>query len=95
MIIAGLAAFIVAIICFIAWALKLSSIVNFISDSILVGFKAGAALSIMSTQLPKLFGLESGGRHFFARIGHLISQLPKPMAGFYFWHRCTRCNYRR
>ena len=76
MLIAGLAAFVVAIICFVAWALKLSSIVNFISDSILVGFKAGAALSIMSTQLPKLFGLEGTSGHFFKRVGHLIPQLP-------------------
>ena len=55
--IAELTALAVAIICIIAYIFKLSSIVNFISDSILLGFKAGAALSIMATQLPKIFGV--------------------------------------
>jgi sulfate permease, SulP family len=73
--IAGLAALVVALLCVIAYILKLSSLVNFISDSILLGFKAGAALSIMATQLPKLFGLEGGGSNFFTRLGHLIPQL--------------------
>src|SRR3954462_6555573 len=52
--IAELTALVVAVICFLAFIFKLSSLVNFISDSILLGFKAGAAFSIMSTQLPKL-----------------------------------------
>src|SRR6478609_7594210 len=74
--IAELTALVVAGICLIAFLFKLSSLINFISDSILLGFKAGAALSIMSTQLPKLFGLHGSGSNFFTRIGHLFSQLP-------------------
>src|SRR5215471_6475187 len=49
--IAELTALVVAVICFAAFVFRLSSLVNFISDSILYGFKAGAALSIMITQL--------------------------------------------
>jgi high affinity sulfate transporter 1 len=75
--IAGLSALVVAVFCIIAYLLKLSSLVNFISDSILLGFKAGAALSIMATQLPKIFGLEGGGSNFFLRLAHLIPQLPE------------------
>lgn len=74
--IAGLTALVVGTLCFIAFIFKLSSIVNFISDSILLGFKAGAALSIMATQLPKLFGVEGGGKNFFTRIWTLIHHLP-------------------
>jgi sulfate permease, SulP family len=70
--IAELTAMIVGVLCFIAWFFKLSSIVNFISDSILLGFKAGAALSIMSTQLPKIFGVAGGGSNFFTRIRYLL-----------------------
>jgi sulfate permease, SulP family len=70
--IAGLVALTVAGLCFLAYVLKLSSLVNFISNSILLGFKAGAALSIISTQLPALFGIDSGGTNFFLRIGHLV-----------------------
>jgi high affinity sulfate transporter 1 len=59
----------------LAWLLQLSVIVNFISESILTGFKAGAALSIIVTQLPKLFGVPGGGADFFSRLGLLGRQL--------------------
>ena len=75
--IAELTALVVACICFIAFICRLSSLVNFISDSILYGFKAGAALSIMSTQLPKFFGIEGGGSNFFERITTLFQHLPQ------------------
>jgi SulP family sulfate permease len=75
--IAGLTALVVAGICFAAYIFKLSSLVNFISDSILLGFKAGAAFSIMSTQLPKFFGVEGGGSNFFERVGRLFQHLPE------------------
>jgi len=73
--IAGLTALVVAAMCVIAWALKLSTVISFISETILVGFKAGAALSIAMTQLPKLFGVKGGGEHFFERVTILFSQL--------------------
>ena len=75
--IAGLAALVVGGVCILAFIFRLSSLVNFISDSILLGFKAGAALSIMATQLPKLFGVEGGGKNFFSRIWTLIQHLPE------------------
>ena len=53
--IAGLTALFFATMSVLAWLLKLSSLVNFISETILLGFKAGAALTIGLTQLPKLF----------------------------------------
>jgi sulfate permease, SulP family len=65
--IASLAAFTVAALCLISWALRLSALVKLISDSILVGFKAGAGLTIAMTQLPSLFGVAGGGHNFFER----------------------------
>ena len=59
--IASLAAFAVATLCLIAWLFKLSILVRLISDSILVGFKAGAGLTIIMSHLPSLFGVT--GRH--------------------------------
>lgn len=59
----------------LAWLFRLSVIVNFISESILVGFKAGAAVSIAVTQLPKLFGVKGGGHDFFERVWALIQQV--------------------
>jgi SulP family sulfate permease len=73
--IAGLAAFTVAFLCFVAWLLRLSIIVRLISDSILVGFKAGAGLTIIMTQLPALFGVPGGGQNFVERAITLGGQL--------------------
>ena len=42
--IAALTALVVAVIGGLAWLLRLSGLVNFISETILIGFKAGAAL---------------------------------------------------
>src|SRR6516225_9122228 len=52
--IASLAAFTVALLSLCAWLLRLSVLVKLISNSILVGFKAGAGLTIAMTQLPNL-----------------------------------------
>jgi len=66
--IASLAAFTVAALCLIAWLLRLSVLVKLISDSILVGFKIGAGLTIAMAQLPSLFGVAGGGHNFFERL---------------------------
>ena len=73
--IASLAAFAVAVLCLIAWLFRLSMLVRLISDSILVGFKAGAGLTIIMTQLPSLFGVAGGGRNFFDRAIKFVGQL--------------------
>ena len=75
--IAALTALVVAAMCFLAWLLRLSSLVNFISETILLGFKAGAALTIALTQLPKLFGVKGGGEDFFERLMILGGQIPE------------------
>lgn len=73
--IASLAAFTVAGLCLLAWLFRLSALVKLISDSILVGFKIGAGLTIAMTQLPSLFGVAGGGHNFFERIVVLAGQL--------------------
>jgi sulfate permease, SulP family len=73
--IASLTGFVVAALCLIAWLLRLSGLVTLISDSILVGFKAGAALTIAMTQLPSLLGVAGGGHNFFERLMLLVPQL--------------------
>jgi len=73
--IASLTAFTVAMLCLFAWLLRLSALVKLISDSILVGFKAGAGLTIAMTQLPSLLGVAGGGHNFFDRTWLLVGQL--------------------
>jgi len=73
---ASLSALVFAVISILAFLLHLSSIINFISEIVLVGFKAGAAIAIGLTQLPKLFGVPGGGETSIDRFVFLIKQIP-------------------
>jgi high affinity sulfate transporter 1 len=73
--IATLTAFAVALLCLIAWIARLSTIVKLISDSVLIGFRAGAGITIALTQLPSLFGVPGGGANVIERIWLLVGQL--------------------
>src|SRR5215469_10256050 len=75
--IAALTAFTFGGISVLAWLLRLSNLVSFISETILLGFKAGAALTIAMTQLPKLFGIHGGSGNFFERAWSFATQLPQ------------------
>jgi high affinity sulfate transporter 1 len=72
----SLTALLLASMSILAYFLRLNSIINFISETVLLGFKAGAAIAIALTQLPKLFGLPGGGNNSFQRFVSLIQQLP-------------------
>lgn len=73
--IASLAGFVLASMSLLAWLLRLSTLTSFISETILLGFKAGAGLTIASTQLAALFGVPGGGDHFFMRVLTVAQQL--------------------
>lgn len=66
---------IVAVIGALAWLFRMGNIVNFISETVLCGFKVGAGLVIISTQLPKLFGVKAVGGNFFSRIVQVAEHL--------------------
>ncbi|HEY1489523.1 MAG TPA: SulP family inorganic anion transporter [Verrucomicrobiae bacterium] len=68
-------ALLVALIAFIAWLAKAGVIVNFISESVMTGFKCGVALFLASTQLPKLFGFHSEHGNFWVNSGHFLKHL--------------------
>jgi high affinity sulfate transporter 1 len=73
--ISALTALVFAAICGLAWLFSLSSLVSFISETVLLGFKAGAAITIAMTQLPKLLGVPGGCASFFERVAILARQL--------------------
>jgi SulP family sulfate permease len=54
----------------------LANLASFFSDSVVTGFKTGAALYIASTQLPKLLGLEGGSGNFFERLFNVGTMIP-------------------
>ena len=69
---AAATALLVALIAFIAWLVKAGSIVNFISESVMVGFKCGVALFLASTQLPKLFGFHGEHGNFWVNSRYFL-----------------------
>ena len=70
-------ALLVALIAFIAWLVKGGAIVNFISESVMVGFKCGVALCLASTQLPKLFGFHGAHDDFWRNSKYFLKHLPE------------------
>lgn len=71
----ALTTLLVGLISVVAWLFRLGFVVNFISESVLTGFSAGAALYITSTQLDKLFGIPRASGTFFDRLGFVVSHL--------------------
>jgi len=65
----------VAAIAFVAWLVKAGAIVNFISESVMTGFKCGVALFLASTQLPKLLGFHGAHGSFWQNSGHFFKHL--------------------
>lgn len=72
---AATTALLVALIAFISWLVRAGGIVNFISESVMVGFKCGVALFLASTQLPKLFGFHGAHGDFWENGGHFLRHL--------------------
>jgi len=68
-------AVLVACIAFIAWLVKAGSVVNFISESVMTGFKCGVGLFLASTQLPKLFGVHGAHGSFWENSGFFLKHL--------------------
>ncbi len=73
---AACTALLVSVLAFLAWVVRAGVIVNFISETVLIGFKTGVALVLISTQLPKLFGI-SGSHHgdFWERMGEFFAHV--------------------
>lgn len=72
---ASCAALMVAGLALLVWMLDGGSVVSFVSETVLLGFKAGVALHLASTQLPKLCGFNGAHGDFWERSGHFLTHL--------------------
>jgi high affinity sulfate transporter 1 len=72
---AAATALMVAGLAFAAWLIRAGSLVNFVSETVLIGFKVGVALTLASTQLPKLFGMSSPHGSFWHCAYHFFTHL--------------------
>ena len=67
----------VGILFLIARILRLGFMSEFFSKPVITGFIFGLAMMIAIRQVPKLFGIESGGEDFFERVLEIIRELPE------------------
>ena len=67
----------VGVILVAASALRLGFVANFISDPVLIGFKAGIGLVIVLDQLPKLLGVHFPKGNFFQNLLATVKAIPE------------------
>jgi SulP family sulfate permease len=72
---AALTALMVAGFSLLVWLLEGGSVVSFVSETVLIGFKSGVALYLVSTQLPKLFGIKGTHGDFWERMRYFLAHL--------------------
>ena len=65
------------LISIICGLLKLGRVAQFFSESVMVGFLTGLALTVMIKQVPKLLGIEGGHGNFWERLYEIIIHLPE------------------
>ncbi len=70
-------AILVGVVLVAASLLRLGFVANFISDPVLVGFKAGIGLVIVIDQIPKLLGVHIEKAGFFRDILAIVGHLPQ------------------
>jgi len=72
--------FLVGGILLLASVLRIGIVANFISEPVLIGFKAGVGLTIVVDQIPKLLGVHFPKGHFFENILAILNHLPQVAA---------------
>ena len=68
-------ALMVAAIAIAAWLVRAGTAIGFFSETVLVGFKAGLAFYLASTQLPKLLGFSGAHGDFWHNARHVLSHI--------------------
>ena len=74
-------AFLVALVCFLGWAVGLARLAELLSRPVLVGYMAGIALVMIITQLGKLTGAPVPGDGSPARAARLVPAPPDSVQG--------------
>jgi high affinity sulfate transporter 1 len=70
-------AFAVGGVLLIASLVRLGFVASFISEPVLVGFKAGVGLVIVVDQVPKLLGVHFAKGHFFHNVASIVEKMPQ------------------
>lgn len=73
---AALLALMTGVLLLLAGRIKLGDVADLLSKPVLVGYAAGAALLLVGTQLPHLFGVSGSRDAFFLRVIDVAAALP-------------------
>lgn len=69
-------AFLVGVTLLVSSALRLGVVATFISEPVLIGFKAGVGLTIVVAQIPKLLGVHFASSGFFHNLLSIARRVP-------------------
>jgi len=67
----------VGILLVVASALRLGFVANFISEPVLIGFKAGIGVVIVIDQIPKILGVHFPKGHFLQNLQSIVQSVPE------------------
>ena len=73
----GTLACLVGAMLLVASVLRMGVVASFISEPVLIGFKAGVGLTIVVDQIPKLLGVSFLKGHFFHNLVSIVNHLPQ------------------
>jgi sulfate permease, SulP family len=62
---------------FLAWALRLGRLVRFLSEAVLVGFIAGLAVEILTSQTKKILAVEVEADGWFREVIEIVRAIPE------------------
>jgi high affinity sulfate transporter 1 len=73
----GVLTLLVGAILVVAWVFRLGFVANFISEPVLIGFKAGIGVVIILDQIPKLLGVHVTGKTFLQKLVSTVEHVPQ------------------
>jgi high affinity sulfate transporter 1 len=77
-------AFAQALLCglifFVAWALRLGFLANFLSHAVLIGFISGLAIEVLVSQIEKILGVSVSAEGFFRELWAIVLAIPQASA---------------
>ncbi|WP_344476048.1 SulP family inorganic anion transporter [Nonomuraea monospora] len=59
------------------YAFKLGFLANFLSEPVLVGFIAGLAVEILTSQVKKILGIHTTAERFFPELWEIVTRIPQ------------------
>ncbi|UBU18270.1 SulP family inorganic anion transporter [Nonomuraea gerenzanensis] len=70
-------ALVCAVVFLLFYAFKLGFLANFLSEPVLVGFIAGLAVEILTSQVKKILGIGTTAERFFPELWEIVTKLPQ------------------